>query len=131
MPRGKIEQKGQTGPSVDQSAITGGQALMGGAHHVSEKAMKKVTAYVNTLRVHWLVEELETLGIQEILVTEYFKGASRISRVELLCDDILVERVREIIHLVGTRGEPADHFFEVEDVQPSSKSLSQIGRFST
>lgn len=103
---------------------------MGGAHHVSEKAMKKVTAYVNTQRVHWLVEELEAAGIKEILVTEYFKGVSRISRVELLCHDHLVEKVREIIHRVGTRGEAADHLFNIEDVQPGSASLRQIGRFS-
>ncbi len=92
--------------------------------------MKKITAYVNTLRVHWLVEELEALGINEILITEYFKGISRISRLELLCEDALVEKIREVVHRVGTRGEPGDHFFEVIVTEGKTKSLSHLGRFS-
>lgn len=32
--------------------------------------MKLVTAYINNLRVHWAVEELEGAGISEILVTK-------------------------------------------------------------
>ncbi|MFA4924526.1 MAG: hypothetical protein WC557_10070 [Ignavibacteriaceae bacterium] len=75
--------------------------------------MKKITAYVNTTRVHWLVEELQTLGVQEIKVTEYFKPLSQISRFELSCDDHLVENVRAIVHKIGTCGQAADHAFFV------------------
>ncbi|MEW5842760.1 MAG: hypothetical protein AB1775_05820 [Bacteroidota bacterium] len=71
--------------------------------------MKKITAYVNTTRVHWLVEELQTLGVDEIEVVEYFKPLSQISRFELSCEDNLVEKVRAVIHKVGSCGQPADH----------------------
>lgn len=71
--------------------------------------MKKVTAYVNTTRVHWLVEELQAAGVREILVTEYFKPLSQVSRLELLCEDEKVGVVKGIVHRLGTMGEPADH----------------------
>ncbi|MCL4551106.1 MAG: hypothetical protein M1495_21355 [Bacteroidetes bacterium] len=71
--------------------------------------MKKITAYVNTTRVHWLVEELQALGVEEIEVTEYFKPRSQISRFELSCEDNLVEKVRAIVHRIGTCGQAADH----------------------
>ena len=71
--------------------------------------MKKITAYVNTTRVHWLVEELQTLGVEEIEVVEYFKPLSQISRFELSCEDNLVEIVRAVIHKVGSCGQAADH----------------------
>lgn len=54
--------------------------------------MKKITAYVNTTRVHWLVEELQSLGVEEIEVIECFKPLSQISRFELSCEDYLVEK---------------------------------------
>lgn len=75
--------------------------------------MKKITAYVNTTRVHWLVEELQTLGVEEIEVTEYFKPLSQISRFELSCDDNIVEKVRAVVHRIGTCGKSADHAFFV------------------
>lgn len=71
--------------------------------------MKKVTAYVNTTRVHWLVEELQALGVEEIEVTEYFKPLSQISRFELSCEDNLVEEVKAAVHRIGTSGQAADH----------------------
>lgn len=75
--------------------------------------MKKITAYVNTTRVHWLVEELQTLGVQEIEVTEYFKPLSQISRFEFSCEDNLVENVRTVVHKIGTCGQAVDHAFFV------------------
>jgi hypothetical protein len=68
---------------------------------------------VNTTRVHWLVEELQAIGVQEIEVTEYFKPFSQISRFELSCDDNLVEKVRSIVHKIGTCGQVPDHAFFV------------------
>jgi len=75
--------------------------------------MKKITAFVNTTRVHWLVEELQTLKIEEIVVTEYFKPRSQISRFEFSCEDNLVEYVRVVVHKIGTTGQAADHAFFV------------------
>ncbi len=71
--------------------------------------MKKITAYVNTTRVHWLVEELQAMGIEEIEVTEYFKPLSQISRFELSCEDNLVEQVKAAVHKIGTCGQAIDH----------------------
>lgn len=71
--------------------------------------MKKITAYVNTIRVHWLVEELQYLGIEEIEVIEYFKPLSQISRFEFSCEDNLVEKVKSVVHRIGTNGQEADH----------------------
>ena len=93
--------------------------------------MKKITAYVNTLRVHWLVEELEAIGIREIMVTEYFSPSSQISRLELCCEDQAAEKVRAIVHRVGTGGSPCDHFFEVTDFDPNATSKLPLGKRMT
>jgi len=77
--------------------------------------MKKITAYVNTMRVHWLVEELEAVGVTEIMVTEYFSPTSQISRMQLLCMDSRLEEVRSIIHKVGTTGSAGDHYIDVAE----------------
>ncbi len=90
--------------------------------------MKKITAYINTMRVHWLVEELEAIGIIEIMVTEYFSPSSKISRMELLVQDSGVERVREIIHRVGTTGEEADHSLFIEEYDPTLPSQIPLGQ---
>lgn len=89
--------------------------------------MKKITAYINTVRVHWLVEELEALGIAEIMVTEYFSPSSRISRMELLSKDDVVERVRETVHRIGTTGAAADHCFFVEEYDPGLPGQIPLG----
>ena len=89
--------------------------------------MKKIIAYVNTLRVHWLVEELEKIGIAEIMVTEYFSPRSQISRFEFRCDGEAVEQAREIVHRIGTSGFPADHFFEVYDIDPNAIDRMPLG----
>lgn len=89
--------------------------------------MKKITAYVNTMRVHWLVEELEAVGIQEIVVTEYFKPLSQISRFELLCEENMVEKIWKIIHRIGTNGSCADHFLEIYDFDPNQPSKLPLG----
>jgi len=90
--------------------------------------MKKITAYINTVRVHWLVEELEAIAINEIMVTEYFSPTSKISRMELLAHDNVVEKVREIIHRVGTTGEAADHSLFIEEFDPSLPSQIPLGQ---
>lgn len=72
--------------------------------------MKKVTAYINITRIHWLVEELQSMGIDEAMVTEYYKPLSQVARLELLCQDAEVANVKAIIHRVGTTGgPPPDH----------------------
>lgn len=93
-----------------------------------EMDMKKVIAYVNTVRVHWLVEVLETTGIKEILVTEYFSPLSKISRCEFLCDDKRVDQVRDIVHRIGTSGNLMDHCFLVEDFDPDLPSQIPLGK---
>jgi len=75
----------------------------------------KIVAYVNTRRVHWLVESLQMIGVNDIVVTEYFKPMSQISRFELLCDGGDTERIKEIIHRIGTTGYPGDHFLDISD----------------
>jgi nitrogen regulatory protein PII len=90
--------------------------------------MKKVTTYVNTIRVHWLVEELEGAGIKEIMVTEYFSPLSKISRLELACEDDKVETVRSIVHRIGTTGAPGDHLFVVTDFDPDTPSKLPVDR---
>lgn len=90
--------------------------------------MKKVTAYINTIRVHWLVEELESIGIKEMMVTEYFSPSSKISRMELLAQDNVVEKVRETIHRFGTTGAEADHSLFIEDYDPSLPSQIPFGK---
>jgi nitrogen regulatory protein PII len=85
--------------------------------------MKKVTAYINTVRVHWLVEELQKIGIDEIMVTEYFKPISQISRLELRCGNNWVEQVRDIVHRIGTTGNPGDHYFDVKELDDNNGSI--------
>ena len=80
--------------------------------------MKKIIAYVNTMRVHLLVEELEKNGIRQMVVTEYFTPLSRISRFIFLCGEDSVEKAREIIRRIGTSGNPSDHMVEVQDFDP-------------
>ncbi len=86
--------------------------------------MKKITAYINTTRVHWLVEELQAMGIDDIMVTEYFKPLSQVSRLELLCQDTEVVKVKGIIHRVGTMGgPPPDHDIIVSQHDPNRLRL--------
>ena len=80
--------------------------------------MKKIVAYVSTLRVHWLVEELGKLGIREMVVTEYFRPLSRISRFEFICRDVQLQAVFQVIHRIGSSGTPGDHFINAQDVEP-------------
>lgn len=92
--------------------------------------MKKITAYVNTLRIHWLVEELETVGVKEIMVTEYFSPTSQISRMQLLCKDDCVGRIRSIIHKLGTMGAAGDHFIDVTEYDASNAPPFNATRMS-
>ena len=90
--------------------------------------MKKITAYVNTLRVHWLVEKLQEIGIEEIVVTEHFKPLSQISRMILQCKDDEVDGVREIIHRYGSTGKLPDHAIHVDHVKSRQPSQFLLGR---
>lgn len=90
--------------------------------------MKKITAYVNTVRVHWLVEELQAIGVAEIMVTEFFVPRSQISRLELVCADDAVEDVRRVIHKIGTNGGRPDHYLEVKDFGSNEPSHFLLGR---
>ncbi len=85
--------------------------------------MKKVIAYVNTVRVHWLVHELQKIGIDEIMVTEYFKPTSQISRLELRCGNNWVEQVSDIVHKIGTTGNAPDHYLEVKELDDTNGSI--------
>jgi len=90
--------------------------------------VKKITAYVNTVRVHWLVEGLEALGITEIMVTEYFSPSSQISRMELISGDEDVVAVREVVHRLGTSGLAGDHAFFVEEYDPKLPGQIPLGK---
>jgi nitrogen regulatory protein PII len=79
--------------------------------------MKVIKAGVNTTRVHWLVEELQALGIQDIIVTEHFRPLSQISRMTFVCDDFKVSEVKRVIHKIGTCGNAVDHYLFVEDLK--------------
>lgn len=90
--------------------------------------MKVIKAGVNTTRVHWLVEELQALGIQDITVTEHFKPLSQISRMTFVCDDYKVNDVKKVIHKIGTCGNAVDHYVFVEDLHnpPDNKNLYYV-----
>ena len=74
------------------------------------------------------MEELQRIGIGEIMVTEYFKPMSQISRLELCCEDVQVETTREIIHRVGTTGMLPDHSIDVSDFDPNRPSVLPLGK---
>lgn len=80
------------------------------------------------MRVHWLIGELSTTGIKEIKVVEYFKPLSQISRIDLLCDEQVVDSVCRVIHEVGTTGGLPDHLVFVNDFRPRPAEHSSIGR---
>lgn len=90
--------------------------------------MKRITVYVNTRRVHWLVEELQSIGVAELMVTEYFGPSSQISRFEFLCDDTAVESAKSIIYRVGTSGDPSDHYVEVQEMDPNAIDRLSLGQ---
>ncbi len=90
--------------------------------------MKKITAFVNTSRVHWLVEELEAAGIKEIMVTEYFRTKSQISRLDLFCEDQTVHTIREVVHRLGTTGSRPDHDIVILPVKPGASNQIPIGQ---
>jgi len=93
--------------------------------------MKLVTAYVNTVRVHWLAEALETVGVREIKVTEYFSPTSKISKMELLCEENLVEEVIRTVHSNGTTGECADHLVHINEFQGTPPKNMPIGSWTS
>ncbi|MBK6912473.1 MAG: hypothetical protein IPJ03_19080 [Ignavibacteriales bacterium] len=85
--------------------------------------MKKVTAHINTIRVHWIVEELQKIGVQEIMVTEYFRPNCQISKVEFLCEDHDVNEIRDVIHTAGTIGISVDHSIDICEIEGKVKSI--------
>lgn len=90
--------------------------------------MKRVTAYVNTMRVHWLVEELMTAGVKEVRVIEHFAPTSQISRLQLCCADELVDVVQHILRKLGTVGPPPDVDIVVSEFDPSAQSRIPLGQ---
>jgi len=86
--------------------------------------MKRITAYVNTTRIHWLVEELQAKGINEIMVSEFFRLNSQISKLEFFCVENQLEELRFLIHRIGTCGESADHLFLVKEIDPDESGRS-------
>jgi hypothetical protein len=90
--------------------------------------MKKVITYVNSARVHNLIEELGKVGILQMVVTEYFTPNSQISRFIFLCHEEIVALTREIVRRVGTSGDPSDHFFEVQDFDPQHPGTFLYGQ---
>ena len=90
--------------------------------------MKRVTAYVNTIRVHWLADELIAAGVKEIRVIEHFSPTSQISRLQLCCENDLVNKVREIIRRLGTTGAPPDYDLVVSEFDPKAPSQIPVGK---
>lgn len=90
--------------------------------------MKSIRAGVNTTRVHWLVEKLQALGIQDIIVTEHFKPSSQISEMTFICDDDKLEIIKQTIHRFGTIGNTPDHYLFVKEF--NYVSGDKILRFS-
>ncbi|MBF8295254.1 MAG: hypothetical protein HW389_1799 [Bacteroidetes bacterium] len=90
--------------------------------------MNRVTAYVNTLKVSRLAEELIAAGIKEMRVIEHFSPTSQISRLQLFCEDDLVDKVREIIHRLGSNGSPPSYDIAVSDFDPAFPSQIPIGK---
>lgn len=86
--------------------------------------MKRITAYVNTTRIHWLVEELQTKGINEIMVSEFFRPNSQISKLEFFCEENQIDDLRLLIHSIGTCGKPVDHLFIVNEIDPDISGRS-------
>ena len=90
--------------------------------------MKRIKTYISPTRVHRLIGELGSSGIKEIKVVAYFKPLSEVSRIELLCEDIVVERVVRIIHEVGTTGGLPDHLIFVSDFTQRPVNRSTMGK---
>ncbi len=82
--------------------------------------IKTIKAGINTTRVHWVVEKLQALGIQDISVTEHFKPLSQISEMTFVCDDYIVSHIKKVIHKFGTCGNAVDHYLFVEDFENHS-----------
>ena len=66
--------------------------------------------------------------MKKITAMEFFPPLSQISRFTFLCADDLIEKVREVIHKIGTTGFSADHYFEVSDFEPNTHDNSQVGQ---
>ena len=77
--------------------------------------MKKITAYVNGLRIRHLLQELESIGIGEVKVTEYTSTPPEISFLHLLCEESKVDIVRSTIDRIGATGTACDCYFRVTD----------------
>lgn len=90
--------------------------------------MKRITTYISPSRVHRLIGELGSPGIKEIKVVAYFKPLSEVSRIEMLCEDNVVDRVVRIIHEVGTTGGLPDRLVLVNNFKRRPVNRSTIGR---
>lgn len=90
--------------------------------NTANKYLKKITAYVNTKRIHWLVEELQKQQINEIMVTEFFRPNCQISKFEFYCKEEEIDNLRTIIHKIGSTG-AADHLLFIKDVDSNLGSI--------
>lgn len=89
--------------------------------------MKRVTTYVSPSKTLLLISEFGYQDIAEIKLVAYFKPLSEISRIDLLCEESAVERVKEIIHRLGSTGRPPDHMIFVTDFQQHPIGLLERG----
>jgi len=96
--------------------------------HKRGAVMKRITTYISPIRVHWLIGELGSVGIKEIKVVEYFKPKSQVARVDLLCEEMVVEKICHTIHEVGTTGGLPDHMLFVKDFEPKQVDSAILGR---
>lgn len=90
--------------------------------------MKRVTAYVNTTRVHWLAEELVASGVKQIRVVEHFSPTSQISRLQLCCEEDLVDEAKRVIRRLGSTGSPPDFDMVVSEFQPDAPGRIPVGQ---
>lgn len=89
--------------------------------------MKRITTYVSPSKTLLLISEFGYEDISEIKLVAYFKPLSEVSRIDLLCEDGAVERVREIIHRFGSNGGLPDQMIFVSEFQPQPSDRARVG----
>lgn len=75
-----------------------------------------------------LISEFGHQDIVEIKVVAYFKPLSQISRIDLLCEDAAVEKVKEIIHRFGNTGGLPNHMTFVTEFKPHPMERLEAGK---
>ncbi len=90
--------------------------------------MKRITAYVNPTRVRLIIGELGSEDVKEMKVVAYFKPLSEASRIDLLCEESSVDKVRGIIRNMETNGSLPDHLISISDFKPKPIERSTVGK---